>query len=93
MAVVSSEEFSSWLKGKEARYAVVGNGDRETIAAYLPSNYQVIDVNPADEEWPAGSVIIAGVDVAGWTLDGYVIPRLGSGLMYAREVPGGSKEH
>jgi hypothetical protein len=30
--------------------------------------------------------LIAGRDVAGWTLDDYVIPRLASGMYYAEEV-------
>ena len=29
---------------------------------------------------------IAGRDVAGWTLDAYVIPRLASGLYFATEI-------
>lgn len=52
----------------------------EEVAAYLPGNYTV---RPA----PAGGhLIIEGTDSAGWTLDGYVIPRLISGLIFAREV-------
>ena len=50
----------------------------ETIAAYLPSNYSV--------EWVGDELIISGIDRAGWTLDGYVIPRLGSGLIVATEI-------
>jgi hypothetical protein len=30
--------------------------------------------------------LIEGEDNAGWTLDGYVIPRLASGLIFAKEV-------
>ena len=33
-----------------------------------------------------GQTVIAGRDVAGWTLDAYVIPRLASGLYFAAEV-------
>lgn len=51
----------------------------KTVAAYLPANYQVIAVR--DHE-----IIIQGRDNAGWTLDGYVIPRLASGLIGATEV-------
>jgi hypothetical protein len=29
---------------------------------------------------------LSGLDVAGWTLEGYVIPRLASGLHFAREA-------
>jgi hypothetical protein len=53
------------------RYALV-SADVDRVAAYLPDDYRVI-----------GSVdsrtVIAGRDVAGWTLDAYVIPRLASG--------------
>ena len=31
-------------------------------------------------------VIIGGVDNHGWTLDDYVIPRLGSGMMICTEI-------
>lgn len=31
-------------------------------------------------------VIIKGKDVAGWTLDGYVLPRLASGLYFGEEL-------
>ena len=30
--------------------------------------------------------MIGGRDVAGWTLDAYVIPRLASGLYFATEI-------
>lgn len=65
------------------RYAIVKNArDRKELEAYLPDNYKVVyeyigaryfedDGRPLD---------------AGWTLDGYVIPRLGSGLIWAKEI-------
>lgn len=50
----------------------------KTVAKYLPANYRVASVT--------GSVVtIEGHDHAGWTLDEYVIPRLGSGLIAASE--------
>ena len=49
------------------------------VEAYLPSNYIV--VRPV-----TGLRVISGRDNAGWTLDGYVIPRLASGLIIAEEV-------
>lgn len=58
---------------------VSGARDADQVAAYLPSNYKVIG---GDEK----VIVIQGEDYAGWTLDGYVIPRLGSGLMGCREV-------
>ncbi len=58
----------------------------ESVQAYLPGNYNAVDV-PAEGESPAG-IIIVGRDVSGWTLDGYVIPRLASGLHFAQELEG-----
>jgi hypothetical protein len=51
----------------------------EDVERYLPDNYKVIGGTD-------GRVIIAGEDVAGWTADLYVIPRLRSGVMAAREI-------
>lgn len=64
------------------RHAVIegkGHDDLETVRRYLPSNYE------ADSD--GGSIFIHGEDYAGWTLDGYVIPRLASGLWFAKEIP------
>ena len=33
-----------------------------------------------------GWLLVSGEDYAGWTLDGYVIPRLESGMIFPREV-------
>jgi hypothetical protein len=62
---------------------VIGGARSEhEVAEYLPSNYHA-DVIVT----PEGSVtMITGADVAGWTLDGYVIPRLASGMIFAEEV-------
>jgi hypothetical protein len=65
------------------RYATVKRfsqrpGVRE-VKNYLPVNYEVV----YDDD---GLILIRGVDKAGWTLDDYVIPRLGSGLITAREI-------
>jgi hypothetical protein len=58
----------------------IGGPTRETTANFLPSNYWVTEVTDTE-------VRIAGHDRAGWTLDDYVIPRLASGLIWAKEVP------
>lgn len=66
---------------KPTRYAVIeghGHDTLETVRRYLPSNYEA-DSDGAD-------IFIHGTDNAGWTLDGYVIPRLASGLYFAKEV-------
>jgi hypothetical protein len=61
------------------RAALVRGGDATRIAAYLPTGYEVV-TDTGD------GVLIAGRDCAGWTLDGYVLPRLASGLMFGNEV-------
>ena len=63
------------------RHAVIrgiGREKLETVRRYLPSNYSA--------DCDGGNIWIHGVDSAGWTLDGYVIPRLASGLYRAEEV-------
>jgi len=69
----------------ETRYAEVTGARRvEEVVAYLPGNYSVIGDTTDD----AGRlvVLISGEDNAGWTLDGYVSPRLASGLMGCKET-------
>lgn len=61
------------------RQAVIRTTHGATVARYLPSNYAVTGATP--EGW----TIIQGEDVAGWTLDGYVLPRLASGLYFGAE--------
>jgi hypothetical protein len=66
------------------RFAWVENEPNvERVRVYLPANYQA-EVSEHDGKRP-GVVLIFGVDRAGWTLDDYVIPRLGSGLIVAVE--------
>lgn len=61
------------------RYAeVAGVYDLRSVRAYLPSNYTATEIEDR--------ILISGRDDHGWTLDGYVIPRLASGLIAAREV-------
>ena len=60
------------------RKAIVHSDDK-AVAAYLPSRYNVVDVKD-------GKTYIEGEDFHGWTLDGYVIPRLGSGWYHCEEV-------
>jgi hypothetical protein len=64
--------------------AVVGRDiTEERVANYLPSNYKVLESDIAG--LLGDSVIIGGRDSAGWTLDGYVAPRLASGGMFVTE--------
>lgn len=60
------------------RYAIVRDrADR--VEPYLPAHYRVAAVR--DRE-----TLIEGEDYCDWTLDGYVIPRLASGLIFAEEI-------
>jgi hypothetical protein len=86
-----------WMVGgDEARFAVIrGARSLKEALAYLPGNYVLVEsfMEADNESYPlSGSgksklvVIIGGTDNAGWTLDGYVIPRLASGLLWATEI-------
>lgn len=83
--VQASIQFSlggrAWGDGADLlqreRHAVVlddGVGLDE-VEPFLPGNYSAKLVD--------GVVMIKGFDKAGWTLDGYVIPRLSSGCIVA----------
>jgi hypothetical protein len=66
------------------RWAVVHDQEEDTLKSIrdlLPANYMIVHVSQNGE-----GVLIAGEDDHGWTMDDYVIPRLGSGLIAAREV-------
>ena len=52
----------------------------ERVRAYMPSNYG------AYWSFAENAIVISGHDNAGWTLDGYVIPRLASGMIIAHEI-------
>ncbi len=74
------------------RYAIVkGLGVTEDrVAQYMPRNYRVIWSGKAPA-WEGATrlddvVVIEGTDDHGYTLDSYVIPRLGSGMMRADEI-------
>lgn len=71
------------------RYAIVQGRrvESEIVARYLPSNYRVIWSGTFTDGFDdVSTVVIQGEDNHGWTLDSYVIPRLGSGLMNAKEI-------
>lgn len=72
---------------KPMRYALLMEqvGSIERIKAYLPGNYEVVG-RTAIGGSSTVSILIAGRDSCGWTLDGYVIPRLASGMYYAAEI-------
>ena len=67
------------------RYALVhGAQDEREVAAYLPGNYRTLGYRWTEALRRA--VVIEGRDVAGWTLDDYLAPRLASGLMVCEEI-------
>ena len=51
------------------------------MAQYLPNNFKVLG-RTLDNT----GTIIVGVDDHGWSLDQYVIPRLGSAMIHCEEV-------
>lgn len=89
------EHYRSMINDDDngSRFAVVrGARTVREVEAYLPSNYALMEsfIGSRDTALAAGTelvVIIGGYDNAGWTLDGYVIPRLLSGLIGCEEIP------
>lgn len=69
------------------RHAIVQGRDlsREQLERYLPANYAVSEELPAPDS-RIKAYMIEGRDDSGWTLSGYVIPRLASGLIGCTEV-------
>ena len=55
----------------------------DLVQRYLPSNYEATEEITEDGE---EVIQIRGRDDSGWTMDGYVIPRLASANVYAVEV-------
>ena len=67
------------------RIAVVTNArDAKQLWVLLPGNYDIIGGDLGEPGRPV--YLIAGEDVAGWTLDDYVIPRLASGTIFCTEI-------
>lgn len=67
------------------RFATIRNArSAKEVWAYLPFNYNIVggDIGQPDEP----VYVIAGDDSAGYTLDGYVGPRMASGGIWCREV-------
>jgi hypothetical protein len=72
------------------RYAIVKSArSRDELERYLPDTYKILGATDTrDPDIPGGSLtfVIGGEDFYGWTLDGYVIPRLASGTIFATEI-------
>ena len=68
---------------RRARVSPAHHITLESIRSYLPHNFTAHESSGTIH---GDAILIEGYDRAGWTLDGYVIPRLGSGLIFAKEV-------
>ena len=72
-----------WMTGKGER-AIPSNEEIEEILsrtrALLPNNYK------AGYSTATNQIVITGHDYRGWTMDDYVLPRLASGLIFAKEI-------
>ena len=65
------------------RYTSPSAGQLNTVRNYLPSNFTACESSGTIH---GDCILIEGFDRAGWTLDAYVIPRLASGLIVAKEI-------
>ena len=78
------------MKTPNLRIALALTSDAADVAQYLPGNYSVIgrtmELENNKTSLTLMGILIAGVDNYGWTLDDYVIPRLGSGMISCREI-------
>jgi len=88
VATVRDELVKAGVPVQRKRRAIVNayNGfdsQLETVQAYLPSNFTACESSGTIH---GHCILIEGFDRAGWTLDTYVIPRLASGLIVAKEV-------
>ena len=72
-------------KKRQAIVKPVRPSQLNTVKSYLPHNYEAY-YEPCVDASVEPYILIEGYDRAGWTLDGYVIPRLGSGLIFAKEI-------
>jgi len=86
------EKAGAWVQRKRVAHVECPRGtdrwdqEREKVQNYLPSNYTA-SCHIKDHGTEALACIrIEGYDRAGWTLDAYVIPRLASGLIVAKEI-------
>ena len=70
IAIVTNETIPWGAKTHEDALRIVGR--------YLPSNYTAAEVDD--------KIVISGEDMGGWNMDDYVLPRLASGGIYAKEV-------
>jgi hypothetical protein len=72
------------------KYKPFGNDLLAQTKDYLPSNYSAVPALKLGGLGTRGedktTILIVGHDNAGWTLDGYVLPRLGTTGIHAVEI-------
>lgn len=59
----------------DLRSIIINSADVAAIRRYLPEQYHAVSTDD-------GRTLVFGTDHRGWTLEGYVIPRLASGGYY-----------
>lgn len=68
------------------RLAIATNGrSLDDVAQFLPDNYKVVAGTLVDG---IKGALVVGHDHLGWTMEGYVIPRLSSALITCKEILG-----
>tara|TARA_R110002096_G_scaffold169457_7_gene341179 strand:- start:5344 stop:5733 length:390 start_codon:yes stop_codon:yes gene_type:complete len=89
--VVRQELTKAGVAIQQKRHAIVEVGSGKSgvallavVSDYLPGNYEAFLEECVDASVEP-YIEIEGYDRAGWTLDDYVIPRLASGLICAKE--------
>jgi hypothetical protein len=89
--VVRQELAKAGVAIQQKRHAIVEVGSGKSgvallavVSDYLPGNYEAFLEECVDASVEP-YIEIEGYDRAGWTLDDYVIPRLASGLICAKE--------
>lgn len=91
VSIVRDELSKAGVAVQRKRHAIIecGQSVHPAIAAvkkFLPSNYTAKE----GSGYAGACIEIEGYDRAGWTLDNYVIPRLASGMIIAKELSNGT---
>lgn len=64
------------------KFKVVTPVTLEEVERYLPAGYHAWEQTTI---FGAPEIVVTGDEYAGWTWDGYVIPRLASGRIFLQE--------
>ncbi len=76
-------ERGDWIPVEEFRYGLVLEDSYYKAERYLPRAFKLY----GKVDTPEGKmIVISGFNNHGWTLEGYVIPRYMSGMIFCREL-------